>query len=339
MPPELYGRPLDQAVDRLGSLTQAVAVESSTRTDGPDAGARRIRLVNGPLEVEVLPDRGLDLAQVRAEGVPLAWLSSTGFPPLSPGDADGRGWLRGFGGGLLTTCGLLNVGPAQSGEEQHPMHGRYSSLRATVTRAEATRDVVVVEGIVREATVFGDDLELHRRIELPVGERVIRVDDRLVNRGRREAFPMVLYHVNLGWPLVDAGTRIVSPAVEIVPRDAAARAGLDSWDVFPELAAEYPEQVFRHVLDAVAEPGARTEVRVVSGSGIGVRVGFDPAVLPGLFQWRVAEPGQVVLGIEPATAPTILGRADALARGLATPLAVGEERLLGISIAVDPSGG
>lgn len=331
MTAELYGRPIDEALARLGSLGQAVSVQSATVTDGPDAGARRIRLDNGVLAVEVLPDRGLDIAQVRAGGIPLAWISGTGFPPLATGDADGRGWMRAFGGGLLTTCGLLNYGPpGEDGGEQHPMHGRYSSLRATITRTEATAREVVAEGVVREATVFGVDLELRRRIVLPVGEPRLRVEDVVVNRGSRPVEPMVLYHLNLGWPLVDEGTVVRSPATAVVPRDAQAEAGVESWQTFPSLADEYPEQVFTHELPA-DRPVA---VEVAAPSGLAVRIAFDTAQLPGLIQWRVAERGHYVLGIEPATAPTILGRADARARGLLRPLAPGEERMLGVEVAV-----
>lgn len=329
---ELYGRPADEAMARLGSLSQAVSIESATRTDGPDAGSRRIRLVNGPLDVELLPDRGMDIGQVRAAGVPLAWISATGFPPLSIGDADGRGWLRGFGGGLLTTCGLLNVGPpGWDGDDFHPMHGRYSSLPARVIRAEVTAGEVVVESIVDEATVFGAHLEMRRRITLPVGECVILVEDVIVNRGAREAEPMVLYHVNLGWPVIDEGTVLRSPALDVRARDAAAEAGRDTWDRFPDLQPEYPEQVFEHVL-----PGARrVEVGVVSPTGPSVRLTFDSATFPALFQWRIAERGHYVLGVEPATVPTIRGRAAARGQGLLTPLAPDAALSLGLRIDID----
>jgi hypothetical protein len=332
MTAELHGRPIAEAVARLGSLGQAVSVQSSTLTDGPDAGARRIRIFNGPLDIELLPDRGLDLGQVRAAGVPLAWISGTGFAPLAAGDADGRGWMRAFGGGLLTTCGLMNYGPpAEDGGEQHPMHGRYSSLRASIVRAEATADEVVIEGVVREATVFGADLELRRRITVPVGAAEIRIDDVVVNRGARPVEPMVLYHVNLGWPLVDEGTRLQSPATAVTPRDEAAAGGADTWATFPALVEEYREQVFAHEL---AE-GRRVEASVTAPSGLAVRIGFDTAELPALFQWRVAEPGLNVLGVEPASAATIRGRADARAGGLLRPLAPGAARPFGVRIAVD----
>ncbi len=331
---ELYGTPIETARRRLGHIGQAVAVESSVRVDGPDAGTRRIRLVNGDLEVEILPDRGLDLGQVRVAGIPLAWTTATGFPPARL-DPDGHGWARTFGGGLLTTCGLLSYGaPSVDDGRAHPLHGRYASLQAQVTRAEVGDEDVVVEGVTTEAELFGAHLELRRRISSPIGSHLLRIEDTVVNRGAEAVEPMVLYHLNLGWPLIDEGSVLRVPSTRVEPRDADAATGLASWSRFPAPDREYPEQVFRHELPSTP----RVDVTVVGRRGLSVRIGFDTASLGGLFQWRVAQDGgPVVLGIEPATAPTILGRADARARGLLRPLAPGAELALGLEVEVTPA--
>ncbi|WP_150959138.1 aldose 1-epimerase family protein [Microbacterium testaceum] len=323
---ELYGRSIDEAFRRAGSREQLAAIEASVRTDGPDASTRRLRLIAGDLDIELLPDRGLDLGQVRHRGVPLAWVSPTGWS--RPGVA---GFGASFGGGLVTTCGLLSFGPPSvDAEGEHPQHGRYSGLSASVTRAEVQADAVVVEASVVEATVLGAHLELRRRLRVPLGEGRIELRDEIVNRGAREVEPMVLYHVNLGWPLVDAGTVLRSPAERVLARDADAEAGLSSWAEFPEPSARYPEQVFAHGLPT----GRRVSAEVIAASGLGIRISFDTARLPGMFQWRVAQDDGVVLGVEPATAATILGRSVARERGLLRPLAPGASWQLGLDIDV-----
>jgi hypothetical protein len=327
----LYGRAVEEAWARVGSPSQVCAVESSMRTDGPDAGTRRIRIVNGDLEIELLPDRGLDLGQVRVGGVPLAWISPTGFPPATSGDVDGRGWMRAFGGGLLTTCGLLNFGPAVMDDGvQHPMHGRYSGLSAQVVRADASGPEIVVAAIVHEATLLGSRLELRRTVRTRVGTRRIRIADEVVNRGARPVAPMVLYHLNFGWPLIDEGTILTTEAVAVHPRDDDARAGIGTWAEFPAPTRRDPEQVFHHQLPETA----RTTVEVRSPAGLAVRIGFDPRVLPGLFQWKVPERSHYVLGVEPATAPTILGRRDARERGMLHPLEPGESLDLSLDLEI-----
>ncbi|MBK0417522.1 DUF4432 family protein [Leucobacter sp. CSA1] len=326
--------PLADTAAEAGALGLISSCESSVVSDGPEAGTRRIRLVSGDLDVELLPDRGLDLGVARVAGVPVSWVSPTGFPRRDL-TAD-TGFARTFGGGLLATCGLQNFGPEQledggggaGSRVAHPMHGRYGSIPASVVRAEADETGAVVEGRVREAEVFGVDLELRRRVELPLGERAIRIRDVVVNRGALPAECMVLYHLNFGWPLVAEGTELRTGAEEVLPRDAAAEAGLEEWHRFPALSERYPEQVFSHRL-----PGGRSaEIGIAHPGGFTARVAYDPAQLPGLFQWRVAERGFAVLAVEPATAPTILGRADALARGLTRTLPPGGRFELGLEI-------
>lgn len=338
MDASLYGRSLDEAEPHLGSLAQAVRCESYVLSGGPSAGARRIRLTVGPIDVELLPDRGLDIGAVRFAGEAVAWLGPTGLPTRRSVDD----FAQTFGGGLLTTCGLLNYGPAVTVDgEAHPMHGRYSTLPAEVHRAEAARSGAVVEATVTEAEIFGARLELRRRIEVPLDGGRIRITDIVTNRGVRSVAPMVLYHLNFGWPLIDTGTRLETGAAAVVPRDAAAAAGAESWDLFPELTESYPEQVFVHELPgagsgagtgALSQPGV---VRILNPSGLTATVRFDTATLPGLIQWRVAERGLAVLGIEPASAPTILGRGDAAERGMLQPLAPGEDRRYAVEISFD----
>ena len=284
-----------------------LSVEQAVRTDGPEAGTRVIRITSGDLQLDVLPDRGLDLGQLRVAGIPLAFMSGVGFPRWSN---DGEGaFARAFGGGILATCGLRSFGPAGEGQ---PMHGRVGSLPAQVTRAGARDDAVVVEGIVRETALFEEPLELHRRIEVPAGLRTVRLADSIVNRGSAPTELMTLYHVNFGAPLVGEGTVLHTGALEVHPRDAAAAAGIGSWGTFPELSHPYPEQVFVHELP----PAQLVEATVTAASGVSATLRWNSTELPGLLQWRVADPAWCVLGVEPCDTPTTGGRADARANGI-----------------------
>src|SRR6187431_587195 len=124
----ILGLPVDQALQRVGSLDQIARVDSFVEADGPARGARRLRVVNGGgLEFDVHPDRGLDIGAASFQGLPLAWLSSTGIGAPSLYDPVERGWLRTFGGGLVTTCGLDSFGPPADDEDGVVgMHGRVS---------------------------------------------------------------------------------------------------------------------------------------------------------------------------------------------------------------------
>ncbi|WP_308799845.1 aldose 1-epimerase family protein [Agromyces silvae] len=309
--------------DRIGSLAQVARVDSFIEAEGAACGARRLRLVNGGgLEIEVHPDRALDLGQVTVGGVPVAWISPTGITGPEAAEPFGSGWLRTFGGGMLATCGLDTFGPpAEDDGEVFGQHGRIGTQRATIVRAEADEAGVVVEGVVRQASVFGEHLVLRRRISSALGSDTVRIDDVVTNEAFHAQPHMVLYHFNLGWPLLGDRTTIDIPAERVTPRDADAAAGLGEHTVFGAPTPGFREQVFIHRL-GTAEP-----VQVVVANpdnGLEWTLSVDGAQLPTVFQWKMAGQGHYALGIEPANTHHMAGRAAARAAGELPMLAAGE---------------
>ena len=76
------------------------------------------------------------------------------------------------------------------------------------------------------ATVVDPPFTLVRRIVTTVGQGLVRLDDRVVNDSDWTAAAPLLYHVNIGAPLWDDDAYLETDAHEVVPRDAAAAAGL-----------------------------------------------------------------------------------------------------------------
>jgi hypothetical protein len=251
-------------------------------------------LTDGELSVDVLPSRGLDLGRALLQGRRFSWESPIGHVPWQ-GD-----FGRSFGGGLVVTCGLRNVGAPSEGQ---PQHGWFSSLPAhdvEVGRSSA-------RGRVVDAEVPGPTLELTR--EVSVRDGTIRLTDVVRNAGTATEPAPLLYHVNLLWDGVE------TDADDVVPRDDDARAG--DWR---SLGPPGPERVYEHV-------GA-SEARVTFD---GLRVAIT-SNLPRLWQW--IEPSYGVLGIEPANC-SVLGRGHDRAEGRLPILAPGEERTTTLAIAVD----
>lgn len=307
---EIHGLSGNDLRERIGSLGQVVRVDSFIEAEGSARGARRLRLVNGGgLELEVHPDRAMDLGQLTVDGVPIAWMSPAGT--VAPGlrEPDGLGWLRTFGGGLLATCGLDTFGPPSTdGGVELGMHGRIGAQPAVVTRMEATPDGVTVEGTIRQARAFGENLVLRRSITSAAGSDTIVLEDTVTNESFDESPHMVLYHVNLGWPLLDDDTVIDIPSTAVTPRDADAKPGLAAWRTAGPPAPGYREQVFRHDVEAMAHVRLR-----VSNARLGLEfsLGFSGLQLPHVYQWKMMEQGNYVLGVEPANCRNPFGRAAA----------------------------
>ncbi|UXN76061.1 DUF4432 family protein (plasmid) [Devosia sp. A8/3-2] len=68
--------------------------------------------------------------------------------------------------------------------------------------------IIWAEGVVRQSSVFGENLVLRRRIVVDVFGRAIRIDDAVENRGFRPTPHAILYHINFGYPFLDQVTRI-----------------------------------------------------------------------------------------------------------------------------------
>ncbi|TDP93382.1 uncharacterized protein DUF4432 [Leucobacter luti] len=321
--PLLYGRSRAEAGRRVGLFKQLAGIDDLVETQGGARGARRMILTSGGgLTVEIHPDRALDLGAVSFRGVPIAWHSPTGFtaPGLSV-NAETE-WLRGFGGGLLATCGLDAFGPASVDNGQsYPMHGRVGSVPATVTRAEVTETELVVAGEVRQAAVFGENLVLRRRIRVQLGGGSVIVEDRVTNEAPTTAGHMVLYHANIGWPLLDETAVLEVPSTSVTPRDPAAEAGMADWFQISGPVPGFEEQVFKHDFS-----GRGIATVAVDNPALDLRLtlSFDSATLPALHQWKMLGEGHYVLGLEPTNVDWSLGRAAARAAGALPTLAPGE---------------
>jgi hypothetical protein len=294
----------------IGWLGQVARADALTIDDGPAHGTRMIRLVNGGgLEIELHPDRGLDIGRVSADGVPLAWISPVDRTAPGSYDAEGTAWLRTFGGGFLATCGLDTFGPPSTDRGVRlGMHGRVGATPATVTRLTADWTAVTAAGTIRQASVFGEHLVLERTVRSETCSSTFTIDDTVTNHGPKRAPHMILYHFNLGWPLVSPDTTVAFPPATVTPRDEHAAQGLSQHTVFGPPDADFVEQVFLH------EPLTESEVSVTVSNPtvpLSVRLTYDAGALPALLQWKMQGEGHYVLGVEPANTPMLGGRAQA----------------------------
>lgn len=333
----LYGHHWDrhELQQHIGRLDQLAGIRLVEAADGMERGCRMLQVWTGSgLSFTVVADRALDIADCRFKGIPLAWASPVGVTHPTYYEPEGLGWLRSFPGGLLATCGLDSFGgPSRDAGEDFGLHGRVSNLPARslgyrtywAEEGGESRYELEITGQVRQARVFGENLLLRRRITTRLGSNRIRIEDVVTNEGFVPQPHMILYHFNLGFPLVSANSRLHLDADETIPRDADAEAGLAEWSSLQPPTARYREQVFRHVPAADAQGKAHIEIESPS-LGIGLRWTYDRASLPYLFQWKMMGEGTYVLGIEPGNCSAVEGRATARARDDLPHLEPGESR-------------
>src|ERR1700730_17509494 len=164
----------------------------------------------------------MDIGFAEYRGLPLCWRSSTGEVAAAFYEPVGEGWLRGFSGGLMATCGLTTAGWPSTDEGQAlPLHGRASYLAARNVHVDGDWQgddfVMWVRGRTRETVVFGEDVRLTRRVWARLGESRLFIDDVVENLGHATVPHMIAYHINVGFPVLDAGSELISSAREIQP--------------------------------------------------------------------------------------------------------------------------
>jgi hypothetical protein len=195
--------------------------------DGNERGTRAAQLHTGSgLNVSVLLDRGMDIASASFNGRAMGWRSTTGDVAPQFFEAEGIRWLRNYFGGLVTTCGLVNVGAPAPGSELsgNGLHGRIGNTPARDIQVaqgwQGDAYVISVSGTMRETSVFFENLTLRRTVSTALGEKRFWIHDVVTNEGFKSQDFMLLYHCNIGWPALDAGSRLLSPSRQVAPRDA-----------------------------------------------------------------------------------------------------------------------
>lgn len=256
----------------------------------------------GGLQVDILPDTGMDIGQVRFRGVNMTFISKNGYDSpaaIMPYESE---FLHTFPGGMLYTCGLRSTGPAnRDGDEWHPLHGRYHSLMAEHITTDVENDTIVIKGTMRETALFSHALELKRTIRMPVWGSEITVSDEISNLSPRSEEYMLLYHCNFGYPMVSEQAKVVLPEDrKTTPRTPFAAAGLGKECTFDAPTPGEEERVFFH------ENMAHSASLVNESLGLRMNMTWS-ASLPILAHWRSMANGDYVLGLEP-TNSYIMGR-------------------------------
>jgi hypothetical protein len=277
---------------KLGDLRQIASVRRIVLDDGPERDVRALAFsTGGGLDFWVLADRSMDIGPLWWHGTPIAWQGPNGFrsAQLHAQEADDlRGFERSLSG-FLVTCGLTHVRQPAGGQ---PLHGRLplTPARLLAYGEDWDRDepVLYCEGEVTEAALNGPSLRLHRRIEAPVGGNELRIVDRVENLLPTPQALAMLYHFNLGYPLVQAGTTIVGEGFDLMRIDEEA-----------------PPSVACHAVTA-PDGACRVERPAREGQpGLRVAFAFEAAWLKHLQVWKDMRPYRRILGIEPVTSPRL----------------------------------
>ncbi len=342
--PRLFGKNYtrQQLKDLTGDMSQLAGARRAELVEGNERGADLVEVFNASgLSFSVLPGRALDIASASYKGMSLCFRSSTGDVGPAFYEPQGFGWLRGFYGGLVCTCGLIFAGhPETDPEEENeelPLHGRVSYIAAKNVTAEGAWEneeyTVRVRGKIREAVVFGTNLEMTRKISTTLGEKCLRIHDRVENLSVDPSPLMVVYHTNPGFPVLDSGSRLfiqsrrsadLETDVEVDPKRyetaTAPRKTLPSSNV----VVHHPK----------ADRQGNSHVALINDRlELGLYWKFSRREIPIVSSWHNFHRGTYVMGIEPGNC-SVAGRISNRKHGTLEHIAPGEVRDFHLEIGV-----
>ena len=188
---------------------------------------------------------------------------------------------------------------------------------------------------MRESVIFAENLVLRRRIRTRLGESRLWIYDVVENEGHQRTLPMLLYHINGGFPALSEKSRLVAPTMEAVPRDEEAEKGKENYHRFISPIPALKEECYYHKMKE--DNSGLVQCALVNedleGKGFGFYVKYKKEQLPQFIEWRMMGEGTHVVGMEPGNC-LVGGRDKERERGTLRFLEPGDEKESELEIGV-----
>lgn len=295
---------------QVGTALNGCSFGMRTLRCGLSAGVDVLRVDTGTFRFDVLPTRGMSIWKAWAGDLEIGW-QSPNRGPVHPqfvdlGEPSGLGFLDGFDE-MFVRCGLESNGAPEfddKGQLRYTLHGRIANRPAhyVSVSADGESGEITVMGVVEETRFHFLKLRMTTTIKIKAGERGFRVHDAIENVSAAPAEMQMLYHVNFGAPLLDAGAKFVAPLKTVVPRTEHAAAGIRNWESYAAPQTGFEEQVY--FMELLGDDAGNTQTLLKNAHGTaGVSMHFNKKQLPCHTIWKdtAAIADGYVTGLEPGT--------------------------------------
>ncbi len=313
----------------VGHESQLYGVEEHRLVGGKGDGIRLFEVNNGNgIMFTVSADRAGDISRLYFNGKNLGFFAPCGYVSPKYYDKDGLGFLKSFTAGFFTTCGLTAVGsPCNDNGEDLPLHGTISNTPAENVSYWVDDKAIHLILTVRDAYLFGHKLVLTREYTCPIGGNEIVIRDKVKNIGDASAPYMILYHMNMGYPLLSENSVVTIDSKGITPRNEVSAANIGDALVMEKPQAGFEEQCFFHDMKTgmakIYNPDINTSLSII----------YNTDELPYFTEWKMMGSGQYALGLEPGNC-TPEGRDVVRKNGNLVELLPGEEKTQTITIRI-----
>ena len=270
---------------RISNFQQVASIRRYTLTEGRGKGLDVLDCDNGKIRFLLNVSKACDIMQLYHEGQNMSFVSKNGFTKRE------IPFLRRFEGGMLYTCGLDSVG----GRDGFELHGTLHNIPAEIIRAECNENGITVEAIIRDTALFGKNLVLKRKIFTAIGGDSVTLEDTLVNEGYKTEEYCLLYHINVGYPMLDNGAKVVADVESYTPRTAWAKQNETTMYAMNDAVPNQEEACYFLKL-------SKPEIALVNEKiGKKFTVSYSGDTLTHFVEWKSMASGDYALGLEPCT--------------------------------------
>lgn len=270
---------------KISNFAQVASVRRYVFTDGREKGINVIDCDNGKIRFLLNESKALDVMQVYHNGQNVSFLSKNAFMKRE------IPFLNRFEGGMLYTCGLDSVG----GRDGYELHGSFHNNVAEVKMVECNEEGIIVLACVENTALFGQNLVMERKITSKIGSDEIKIEDTLINKGYKAEDYCLLYHVNVGYPMLDEGATIIVDEKECHPRTPFAEK--EKRDRYL-ITKDYPLKEETCYFLELKEP----KISLINKKiGKELSILYSKDTLPCFVEWKSMCSSDYALGLEPCT--------------------------------------
>ena len=284
----------------VGHPLQTRGAEQYVLQGGKGDGMHFLNVRNGiGLEVWISLDLCADLGRVTYKGMNMGYMSPCGNVAPAFYDKDGAGFLKSFTAGFVSTVGYEGVGGASVDEgEAVPLHGSIGVTPAEVKCIEETEQGITIKVEVRDCVIFGRRFVLERTYKMSYTQNVIEMRDIVTNEGDKEHPFLLLYHCNMGYPLLKENSIVHIPHTDIRANTKAAVENINTALNMEKPQCGYEERCY--FFDTIADENNIVKVGIYSPDiKTGVVMSYNRKELPCFTEWKMMGKRDYVLGLEP----------------------------------------
>ena len=282
---------------KVGNFDQVCGIKKYTLSESFAKGVEAAEFYNqAGLRFTVIPDRCMDIYDLSYKGVNVSFHSRNGIQSPNRYSAAAGEFSHQWQGGMLSTCGLDNVGGnCVADGVTYPVHGRVSAVPAenfgTYAEWRDNDFVIGANGEIHQKRMYGSHLVIRRNIETSINAGSLKINDMITNLDCTDEPFMLLYHINFGYPLLDECCRVfttkagMSSLVSLVGDPSQMTVPIDRRGEELYLGQTKTDKAYAMLFNPEKE--------------LAGYVAFDTDTLPRFLEWKNMKSHDYVLALEP----------------------------------------